>query len=114
MRSFSHATMLAIKLVVIGVLGLALWIPNSIVGFLVQERAERRDEVVCECGREVEHRDRGVRRDVVVRDRVVELGSSRALEGRRGELAVVEHEHGEPGMGVVVGGRRSGPRQRPR
>lgn len=48
MHSFSHPTMLTIKLVVVGVLGLALWIPNSIVGLLVQERAERRDDVVNE------------------------------------------------------------------
>ena len=48
MRSFSHATVLTIKLVVVGVLGLALWIPNSIVGLLVHERAQRRDEVVAE------------------------------------------------------------------
>jgi inner membrane protein len=48
MRSFSHATMLTIKLVVVGVLGLALWVPNSVVGLLVHERAERRDEVVGE------------------------------------------------------------------
>lgn len=48
MRSFSHATMLTAKLVVIGVLGLALWIPTSIVGLLVHERADRRDEVVGE------------------------------------------------------------------
>lgn len=48
MRSFSHATMLTAKLVVIGVLGLALWIPTSIIGLLVHERADRRDEVVSE------------------------------------------------------------------
>jgi len=48
MRSFSHATMLTAKLVVIGVLGLALWIPTSIIGLLVHERADRRDEVVGE------------------------------------------------------------------
>lgn len=48
MRSFSSATMLTVKLVVIGVLGLALWIPTSIVGVLVKERADRRDEVVSE------------------------------------------------------------------
>lgn len=48
MRSFSHATMLTAKLVVVGVLGLALWIPTSIIGLLVKERAERRDEVVGE------------------------------------------------------------------
>jgi inner membrane protein len=48
MRSFSPATMLTVKLVVIGVLGLALWIPTSIIGLLVKERAERRDEVVGE------------------------------------------------------------------
>jgi inner membrane protein len=40
--------MLTAKLVVIGVFGLALWIPNSIIGLLVHERAERRDEVVAE------------------------------------------------------------------
>ena len=48
MRSFSNATMLTIKLVVIGVLGLALWIPTSVIGLLVKERAHRRDEVVSE------------------------------------------------------------------
>ena len=48
MRSFSHATMLTIKLVLVGVLGLALWIPTSIVGLVVKERAQRRDEVVGE------------------------------------------------------------------
>lgn len=48
MRSFSPAAMLTAKLVVIGVLGLALWIPNSMVGLLVRERAERRDEVIAE------------------------------------------------------------------
>jgi inner membrane protein len=48
MRSFSPAAMLTAKLVVIGVLGLALWIPNSLVGLVVHERAERRDEVVAE------------------------------------------------------------------
>jgi len=48
MRSFSHATMLSAKLVVIGVLGLSLWIPTSIFGLLVQERADRRDEVIGE------------------------------------------------------------------
>jgi inner membrane protein len=48
MRSYSHATMLTAKLVVIGVLGIALWIPTSIVGLLVNERANRRDEVVGE------------------------------------------------------------------
>jgi len=48
MRSFSPATMLTAKLVVIGFLGLALWIPTSIVGLLVDERADRRDEVVGE------------------------------------------------------------------
>jgi inner membrane protein len=48
MRSFSPAAMLTAKLIVIGVLGLALWIPNSIVGLLVRERAERRDEVISE------------------------------------------------------------------
>lgn len=48
MRSFSPAAMLTAKLVVIGVLGLALWIPNSIIGLLVRERAERRDEVINE------------------------------------------------------------------
>ena len=46
MRSFSHATMLIAKLVVVGFLGLALWIPTSIIGLLVDERANRRDEVV--------------------------------------------------------------------
>jgi inner membrane protein len=48
MRSLSPGAMLIAKLVVIGVLGLALWIPNSIVGLLVHERAERRDKVVDE------------------------------------------------------------------
>jgi inner membrane protein len=48
MRSFSNGTMLTVKLVVIGVLGLALWIPTSIIGLLVNERADRRDEVVGE------------------------------------------------------------------
>jgi inner membrane protein len=48
MRSFSHATMLTAKLVVIGFLGLALWIPTSIIGLLVDERADRRYEVVGE------------------------------------------------------------------
>ncbi|MFV2074378.1 MAG: cell envelope integrity protein CreD [Thermoanaerobaculales bacterium] len=48
MRFASQATMLTVKLVVIGVLGLALWIPTSIVGMLVHERAQRRDEVVAE------------------------------------------------------------------
>ena len=48
MRSFSDATMLSAKLVVIGVLGLALWIPTSIFEVLVRERADRRDEVVGE------------------------------------------------------------------
>ena len=48
MRSFSHATMLTAKLVAVGVLGLALWIPTSIIGLLVNERADRRDEVVGE------------------------------------------------------------------
>lgn len=48
MRSFSPATMLTVKLVVIGFLGLALWVPTSIIGLLVKERADRRDEVVGE------------------------------------------------------------------
>jgi len=48
MRSFSHATLLTAKLAVIGVLGLALWIPTSIIGLLVHERSDRRDEVVGE------------------------------------------------------------------
>jgi inner membrane protein len=48
MRSFSPATMLTAKLVVIGILGLALWVPTSIIGLLVKERADRRDEVVGE------------------------------------------------------------------
>ncbi len=48
MRSFSNATMLTAKLVLIGVLGFALWIPTSIVGLLVKERAGRRNEVVGE------------------------------------------------------------------
>jgi len=48
MRFASQATMLTVKLVVIGILGLALWIPTSIVGMLVHERAQRRDEVVNE------------------------------------------------------------------
>jgi inner membrane protein len=48
MRSFSNATMLTAKLVLIGVLGFALWIPTSIVGLLVRERADRKDEVVGE------------------------------------------------------------------
>jgi inner membrane protein len=48
MRSLSPAAILTAKLIVIGVLGLALWIPNSIIGLLVRERAERRDEVISE------------------------------------------------------------------
>jgi inner membrane protein len=48
MRPISPAALLTAKLIVIGVLGLALWIPNSIVGLLVRERAERRDEVISE------------------------------------------------------------------
>ncbi len=48
MRSFSPATILTAKLVVIGILGLLLWIPTSIVGLLVSERSDRRDEVVGE------------------------------------------------------------------
>ncbi|MEJ2190279.1 MAG: cell envelope integrity protein CreD [Acidobacteriota bacterium] len=48
MRIGNQATMLTLKLIVIGVLGLALWVPTSIVGMLVQERAGRRDEVVRE------------------------------------------------------------------
>ena len=48
MHSFSDATMLTAKLVVIGFLGLALWIPTSIIGVLVRERADRRDEVMSE------------------------------------------------------------------
>lgn len=40
--------MLTAKLVVIGILGLALWVPTSIIGLLVKERADRRDEVVGE------------------------------------------------------------------
>jgi inner membrane protein len=48
MRSLSPATMLTVKLVVIGFLGLALWIPTSLVGLLVKERSDRRDEVVAE------------------------------------------------------------------
>jgi len=51
MRSISNATMLTIKLVVIGVLGLALWVPTSVIGLLVKERAHRRDEVVDEVSR---------------------------------------------------------------
>jgi len=48
MRTLSPATILTAKLVVIGVLGLGLWIPTSIVGLLVSERSNRRDEVVSE------------------------------------------------------------------
>ena len=48
MRLENQATILTIKLVVIGILGLALWVPTSIVGMLVHERADRRDEVVRE------------------------------------------------------------------
>jgi len=48
MHDFSPATILTAKLVVIGVLGLALWVPTSIVGLLVSERASRREEVVSE------------------------------------------------------------------
>jgi len=48
MHSFSNATMLTAKLVVIGVLGLALWIPTAIIGSVARERANRRDEVVNE------------------------------------------------------------------
>jgi inner membrane protein len=48
MRSFSHATMLTAKLVVIGVLGLALGIPALIIGGLVAERSNRRDQVIRE------------------------------------------------------------------
>ena len=48
MRSFSPATILTAKLVVIGILGILLWIPTSIVGLLVSERSDRRDEVVGE------------------------------------------------------------------
>jgi inner membrane protein len=48
MRIGNQATMLTLKLVVIGVLGLALWVPTSIIGMLVNERAGRRDEVVRE------------------------------------------------------------------
>ncbi len=48
MRDFSPATILTAKLVVIGILGILLWIPTSIVGLLVSERSNRRDEVVAE------------------------------------------------------------------
>lgn len=48
MHSFSNATMLTAKLVVIGVLGLGLWIPTAIIGNIVEERADRRDDVVNE------------------------------------------------------------------
>jgi inner membrane protein len=48
MRNFSPATILTAKLVVVGILGLLLWIPTSIVGLLVSERSNRRDEVVAE------------------------------------------------------------------
>jgi inner membrane protein len=48
MRNFSPATILTAKLVVIGFLGILLWIPTSIVGLLVSERSDRRDEVVGE------------------------------------------------------------------
>jgi inner membrane protein len=48
MRNFSPATILTAKLVVIGILGVLLWIPTSIVGLLVSERSNRRDEVVAE------------------------------------------------------------------
>ncbi len=48
MRIGNQATMLTLKLIVIGVLGLALWVPTSIIGMLVHERAGRRDEVVRE------------------------------------------------------------------
>jgi inner membrane protein len=48
MHNFSPATILTAKLVVIGVLGLVLWVPTSIVGLLVSERAGRRDVVVSE------------------------------------------------------------------
>ena len=48
MHNFSPATILTAKLVVIGVLGLLLWLPTSIVGLLVSERSNRRDEVVSE------------------------------------------------------------------
>jgi inner membrane protein len=48
MRTLSPATMLTVKLIVIGVLGLALWVPTSLVGLLVKERSGRRDEVVTE------------------------------------------------------------------
>ena len=48
MRSFSHATILTAKLVIIGVLGLALGIPALIIGGFVAERSSRRDQVIRE------------------------------------------------------------------
>jgi inner membrane protein len=48
MRALPRATVLVLKLFVIGVLGLALWIPTAIIGSLVRERSHRRDEVVRE------------------------------------------------------------------
>ena len=48
MRNLPRATVLILKLVVIGVLGLALWVPTAIIGELVRERAHRRDEVIRE------------------------------------------------------------------
>jgi len=48
MRALPRATVLILKLFVIGVLGLALWVPTAIIGGLVRERSNRRDEVVRE------------------------------------------------------------------
>jgi inner membrane protein len=48
MRALPRATVLILKLFVIGVLGLALWVPTAIIGGLVRERSHRRDEVVRE------------------------------------------------------------------
>ena len=48
MRPLSSDSMLTLKLIVIGILGVALWIPTSMVGFVVKDRADRRDDIVGE------------------------------------------------------------------
>jgi inner membrane protein len=48
MRPLSNDSMLTLKLIVIGILGVALWIPTSMVGLVVKDRADRRDDIVSE------------------------------------------------------------------
>ena len=44
----SRSAVVSLKLAVIAILGVALWVPTTVIGVLVQEREKRRDEVVRE------------------------------------------------------------------